>query len=194
MDYDILATVIAGILLVIAAVGGAHPVLPGSLIAIEDVAGLGLDHRLVAGLGGGGDRHAALRRRVVGDVLTGRKLKELEVPKWSIPVAALAGLIGMFLIPVVGIFVGFAVGLLVSEAVRHRDVRRPGHTQPPDAEGHGRRRAGRVRHAVRSRGRGRPACSIVHFATPVDGLGHAELSASVDGPAAERRSRQEQVG
>jgi uncharacterized protein YqgC (DUF456 family) len=60
-------------------------------------------------------------------VLTGRKLKELEVPKWSILVAALAGLVGMFLIPVIGIFVGFAVGLLVSEAVRHRDVRRAVH-------------------------------------------------------------------
>ena len=56
-------------------------------------------------------------------LLTGRKLKQLEVPGWSIAVAAVAGIVGMFLIPVVGIFVGFAVGLLVIEALRHGDLR-----------------------------------------------------------------------
>lgn len=128
MDADILATVIAGILLVVAAVGVVYPVLPGSLIAIVTL----LVWAWVIG------SWPAWVAAVIGVllcavgwsasvVLTGRKLKELEVPKWSILVAALAGLIGMFLIPVVGIFVGFAVGLLVSEAVRHRDVRRAVH-------------------------------------------------------------------
>ena len=128
MDTEILATVIAGILLVVAAVGVVYPVLPGSLIAIVTL----LVWAWVIG------SWPAWAVAVIGmllcavgwsasAVLTGRKLKELEVPKWSILVAALAGLIGMFLIPVVGIFVGFAVGLLVSEAVRHRDVRRAVH-------------------------------------------------------------------
>jgi uncharacterized protein len=123
MDVDILATVIAGILLVVAAVGVVYPVVPGSPIAIVTL----LVWAWV--VGGWAAWVAALVGAslcVVGwsasAVLTGRKLKELEVPKWSILVAALAGLAGMFLIPVVGIFVGFAVGLLVSEAVRHRDV------------------------------------------------------------------------
>jgi uncharacterized protein len=128
MDVDILATVIAGILLVVAAVGVIYPVVPGSPIAIVTL--------LVWAWVVGG--WAAWAAAVIGAllcvvgwsasaVLTGRKLKELEVPKWSILVAALAGIAGMFLIPVVGIFVGFAVGLLVSEAVRHRDVRRAVH-------------------------------------------------------------------
>jgi uncharacterized protein YqgC (DUF456 family) len=128
MDTDILATVIAGVALVIAAVGVVYPVMPGSLIAIVTL----LVWAWVIG------SWPAWVVAVIGTllcavgwsasaVLTGRKLKELEVPKWSIAVAALAGLVGMFLIPVVGIFVGFAVGLLVSEAVRHRDVRRAVH-------------------------------------------------------------------
>jgi uncharacterized protein len=128
MDADILATVIAGILLVAAAVGVVYPVVPGSPIAIVTL--------LVWAWVVGG--WAAWVAAVIGGllcaagwsasaVLTGRKLKELEVPKWSILVAALAGLVGMFLIPVVGIFVGFAVGLLVSEALRHRDVGRAVH-------------------------------------------------------------------
>jgi uncharacterized protein len=128
MDVDILTTVVAGILLVVAAVGVVYPVVPGSPIAIVTLL-------VWAWLVGG---WAAWVAALVGSllcavgwsasaVLTGRKLKELEVPKWSILVAALAGIAGMFLIPVVGIFVGFAVGLLVSEAVRHRDVRRAVH-------------------------------------------------------------------
>jgi uncharacterized protein YqgC (DUF456 family) len=56
-------------------------------------------------------------------VLTGRKLRELQVPRRSIVVAVIAGIAGLFLIPVVGLFVGFAAGLLVSEFVRHRDHR-----------------------------------------------------------------------
>ena len=61
-------------------------------------------------------------------LLTGRKLKQLEVPGWSIAVAAVGGIVGMFLIPVVGIFVGFAVGLLVIEALRHGDLRHAFHS------------------------------------------------------------------
>jgi uncharacterized protein len=128
MDYDILATVIAGILLVVAAVGVVYPVLPGSPIAIATLlvwaAVVGGWAAWVAAAAGA---LLCLAGWSASAVLTGRKLKELEVPKWSIAVAAISGLVGMVFIPVVGIFVGFAVGLLVSEAVRHRDLRRAAH-------------------------------------------------------------------
>jgi hypothetical protein len=125
MEADIVATVVAGILLVVAAVGVVYPVLPGSPIAIVTVlvwaAVVGSWQAWVAA------GVAALLCAAgwgASAVLTGRTLKQLEVPGWSIAVAAAAGIAGMFLIPVVGIFVGFAAGLLVSEAVRHRDVGR----------------------------------------------------------------------
>lgn len=122
MDADIFASVVAGILLVVAAVGVVYPVLPGSLIAIVTL----LAWAWVIG------SWPAWIAAVVASllcaagwsasaVLTGKTLRQLGVPKWSIAVALVAGIVGMFLIPVVGIFVGFAVGLLVSEAVRHRD-------------------------------------------------------------------------
>lgn len=128
MDWDVFATVIAGILLVVAAVGVLYPVLPGSPVAIATL----LVWALVVG------SWAAWAAAVVGAllctagwaasyVLTGRRLKQLEVPWWSVAVAAVAGVVGMVLIPVVGIFVGFAVGLLLSEAIRHRDLGRALH-------------------------------------------------------------------
>ena len=124
MDVDILVTVLAGILLVVAAIGAIYPVLPASLIAIVTL----LVWAWVVG------SWPAWVAAIIGSLicvvgwsasalLTGRKLKQLEVPGWSIAVAVVAGIVGMFLIPVVGIFVGFAVGLLVIEALRHKDLR-----------------------------------------------------------------------
>ena len=124
MDTDVLVTVVAGMLLVVAAVGTIYPVLPGSPIAIVTL----LVWALVIG------SWAAWVAAIVGSLLcavgwsasallTGRTLKQLEVPAWSIAVAAVAGIVGMFLIPVVGIFVGFAVGLLLIEALRRGDPR-----------------------------------------------------------------------
>lgn len=115
---------LAGIVLVVAAVGTIYPVLPGSLLAIVTLLlwawAMGSSWAWTAAIVG-----AVFC--VVGwsasAVLTGRKLKQLEVPRWSILVAIIGGVLGMFLIPVVGIFVGFAVGLLVSEWIRHGEAR-----------------------------------------------------------------------
>jgi hypothetical protein len=56
-------------------------------------------------------------------VLTGRKLKQHRIPKRSIAVAMVAAVAGMFLIPVVGLFVGFGAGLFLSEYARRKDFR-----------------------------------------------------------------------
>ena len=128
MNTDVLVTVLAGVLLVVAAVGTIYPVLPGSLIAIVTLLlwawAVGSWQAWVAAV-------VASLICVVGwsasAVLTGRKLKQLEVPKWSILVAVVGGVVGMFLIPVVGIFIGFGVALLLSEWVRHRDLRQAWH-------------------------------------------------------------------
>lgn len=122
MDTDILVTVLAGVLLAVAAVGVVYPGLPGSLLAIVTL--------LVWAWAVGS--WAAWVTAIIGvllcavgwsasAVLTGRKMKQLQVPGWAVLVAVVAGIAGMFLIPVVGLFVGFVVGLLASELVRYRD-------------------------------------------------------------------------
>jgi uncharacterized protein YqgC (DUF456 family) len=128
VNVDVLVTVLAGILLVVAAVGTIYPVLPGSLIAIVTLLAwawvMGSPAAWVAAAVGS---LVCVAGWSASAVLTGRKLKQLEVPGWSIAVAAVAGVAGMFLIPVVGIFVGFAVGLLVSEWIRHGEARKALH-------------------------------------------------------------------
>ncbi|OPZ42271.1 MAG: hypothetical protein BWY94_02175 [Actinobacteria bacterium ADurb.BinA094] len=124
METDIVITVLAGLLLVVAAVGVVYPVLPGSPIAIITLvawaAVVGSWSAWAAGVAGA---LICVAGWSASAVLTGRKLKEFDVPRWSILIALVAGIAGMFLIPVVGIFVGFAVGLLVSEWIRHGEAR-----------------------------------------------------------------------
>lgn len=122
MDIEIIITIAAGLLLVVAAIGTVYPGLPGSVLAIITLVGwawivgspvawaAAAIGSLLAGVG-----------LTASSVLTGRKLKQQQVPKRSIAVAVVAAVVGMFLIPVVGLFVGFAVGLLVSEFARRRD-------------------------------------------------------------------------
>jgi uncharacterized protein YqgC (DUF456 family) len=54
-------------------------------------------------------------------LLPGRHLSESGVPGWSIAASAVAGIVGFFVIPVVGFFVGFVGGLLVVELLRLKD-------------------------------------------------------------------------
>ena len=129
VNTDILVTVLAGILLVVAAVGTIYPVLPGSLIAIVTLLlwawAMGSWPAWI-----GGDRRVAhLRRGLVGERRAHRPQAQAargaQAGRSSSPSSAAWS--GMFLIPVVGIFVGFAVALLLSEWVRHRSLRQAFH-------------------------------------------------------------------
>ena len=54
-------------------------------------------------------------------LLTGTRLKARQIPNRSILIGAVLGVIGAFVIPVVGLLVGFVVGLFGSEWYRLRD-------------------------------------------------------------------------
>lgn len=123
MDWDIVVTVVAAAALAVAAVGTVYPVLPGSLLAIGTL----LAWALVVG------SQAAWTAAIVaalvaaagwsaGTVLTGRTLRRQRIPGRSILVAVIGGVIGMFVVPLFGLFVGFGAGLLASEYARRHDL------------------------------------------------------------------------
>jgi uncharacterized protein YqgC (DUF456 family) len=124
MDVEIVVTLVAGLLLAVAAIGTVYPVLPGSLLAIVTLIAWGWI------IGSTASWTAALIGALLAtvgwsasSVLTGRKLKQQQIPGRSIVVAMVSAVVGMFFIPVVGLFVGFGAGLLASEYVRRRDLR-----------------------------------------------------------------------
>lgn len=121
---DVIVSVITGVLLVVGALGTVFPILPGSILVITGlliwavgvggpvgwtVFGIGL---LLSGTG-----------MAASTVLTGRRLKQRQIPNRSILIGAVLGVIGAFVIPVVGLFVGFLVGLYGSEWHRLGDPR-----------------------------------------------------------------------
>lgn len=53
--------------------------------------------------------------------LTGRRLKSAEVPMWPVLVAIASGIVGIFVIPFLGLPIGFLVGLYLSEVYRQKD-------------------------------------------------------------------------
>lgn len=117
-------TVVCGALIAVGIAGVVVPVLPGSILIIVSLLMWALTvtstegwvvfaiGTVLAGAGLG-----------AGVVLTGRTLRQRQIPGRSVTLGVLAGIAGMFVIPVVGLFVGFALGLFASEFARQRNAR-----------------------------------------------------------------------
>lgn len=124
METSILVAVVAAVLAAVGVVGIVVPVLPGSVT----IAG-GL---LVWALWGGSSWGwvafgVGLLLLVAGAsaqyVLTGRTLREKQIPQRSVVVGLVCGVIGLFVIPFLGLVIGFVAGLLLSELVRVKHLR-----------------------------------------------------------------------
>ncbi|MCB5283246.1 MULTISPECIES: DUF456 domain-containing protein [Micrococcaceae] len=122
MNPEPVVTILCGIAILVGVAGTVIPVLPGSiLIGLSLLAwaiwgGAGTTGWVVFGIG----LVFVLSGMAASAVLTGRKLKEHSIPGRSVVAGLVLGVAGMLIIPVVGLFVGFAAGLLLSELHRTR--------------------------------------------------------------------------
>lgn len=129
MTLDIITTIVAGVLLLVAVLGTIYPILPGSMLAIITLVAwawiLGSSASWTAGVIG-------IVLAVIGMsaslVLTGRKMRREQIPNRPVTIGVIVGVIGMFVIPVVGLFVGFALGLFVAELARQRSLGAAAHS------------------------------------------------------------------
>jgi uncharacterized protein YqgC (DUF456 family) len=125
MNAQTFVTVLCGLAILVGVAGTIIPVLPGSfLIGLSLLAwaiwgGEGVTGWVVFAVG----MVFVLAGMAASAVLAGRKLKEHRIPNRSVALGVVLGIAGMFVIPVVGLFVGFAVGLLLSEVQRTRNLR-----------------------------------------------------------------------
>jgi uncharacterized protein YqgC (DUF456 family) len=123
MNSESVVTILCGLAILVGVAGTIIPVLPGSiLIGLSLLAwaiwgGAGMAGWVVFGVG----IVFVLAGMVASAVLTGRKLREHRIPSRSVVIGLATGVVGMFVIPVVGLFVGFAAGLLLSELLRTRN-------------------------------------------------------------------------
>ena len=123
MQADNIAAIAAILLALIGLMGIIIPVLPGSItVAVA---------ALIWAIWGASD-WGWLAFVVCGILiaigvasswfLTGKSLQRNEVPKWPILVGIAAGIAGMFVLPGFGLPLGFALGLLLAEWYRLRDL------------------------------------------------------------------------
>ena len=123
MNSETVVTILCGLAILVGVAGTIIPVLPGSiLIGLSLLAwaiwgGAGTAGWVVFGIG----IVFVLAGMAASAVLTGRKLREHRIPSRSVVIGLAAGVVGLFVIPVVGLFVGFAAGLLFSELLRTRN-------------------------------------------------------------------------
>lgn len=118
LDLLVALAIVAGL------VGAVVQVVPGGLVVGVAVFAWGA---VTGGTVGWSVAALAVVLSVVGLVLkyllAGRYLQRRGVPNRSLLVGAAAGLVGFFVIPVVGLFIGFIGGTYVSELQRLGDAR-----------------------------------------------------------------------
>jgi uncharacterized protein YqgC (DUF456 family) len=116
------AAVIAGIMILLGIVGVILPVLPGMLLCwggmlvwalLEPSRLHWIAFAVASGLFAVGG--------VVKYVVPGRRMRAAGVPWSTMAVGGLVGIVGFFVIPVLGLFVGFVAGVYLAERVRLDD-------------------------------------------------------------------------
>jgi uncharacterized protein len=116
-------TAVAGLLVALGVIGVLVPVLPGLILVLAGIAVWAVPRGDALGwwvLG------IAVAIVVVGSIakylLPGRRMRESGVPTRSVVFGALLGIVGFFVIPVVGLFIGFPLGVFLSELARLGDT------------------------------------------------------------------------
>lgn len=124
LNTDILTSVLVAAAILVGCLGIILPVLPGSILIGIAV----LVWAIVIGGPMAWIIFAIVAVFVAGGmssslVLTGRKLKTMEVPNTSVLLGGLLGIVGFFVIPVVGLPIGFVVGLFLAEYLRLHEAK-----------------------------------------------------------------------
>ncbi|MEU4194291.1 DUF456 domain-containing protein [Kribbella sp. NPDC026611] len=119
---DSAVTILVGVAIFVGIIGIVVPVLPGAILSLAAILVWAIVERsatgwvvfaIAAGLIG--------VSQVVKYVVPERRLREAGVPRRSMFFGVLLGIVGFFVIPVIGMFVGFPVGVYLSELQRQRN-------------------------------------------------------------------------
>lgn len=115
---------LVAVAVVVGVAGVVVPVLPGLLLVWAAVVVWGVVEGGAAGWSlVAGATVVALASQVVKYVVPGRRLRRAGVPDRAVLVGGLVGVVGFFVVPVVGLFLGFALGVYAAERLRLHDHR-----------------------------------------------------------------------
>lgn len=118
------AEILVGLAILVGLVGIVLPILPGSLLILGAIAVWAIvEGTSTAWAVFGVAAVLLVISGVVKYTWPGQRLRDAGVPNRSLVIGGLLGIVGFFVIPVVGLFVGFLLGTYLSEAQRHRTHR-----------------------------------------------------------------------
>lgn len=112
-------TVLVGIAIFVGIVGIVVPILPGAILSLAAILVWAIvEHSATGWIVFAITVVLIGASQVVKYVVPERRLREAGVPRRSMVVGVLLGIVGFFVIPVVGMLVGFPIGIYVAERVR----------------------------------------------------------------------------
>lgn len=113
------ATVLVGIAIFVGIIGIVVPVLPGALLSLAAILVWALEvHSATGWIVLAAAVVLIGASQVVKYIVPERRMRNVGVPRRSIVLGALLGVVGFFVIPVVGMFIGFPLGVYLSERAR----------------------------------------------------------------------------
>lgn len=113
------ATFLVGVAIFVGIIGIVIPVLPGAILSLGAILVWSLEEQSPTGwivLAAAAVLIGA--SQVVKYIVPERRLRESGVPRRSMLIGVVLGIVGFFVIPVVGMFVGFPLGVYLSERQR----------------------------------------------------------------------------
>jgi hypothetical protein len=116
--------VLVALVIAVGLVGIVVPLLPGTLLVFGAIAVWAVVESNVTGwvtLGVVGVLLAAAT--LVKYLWPARRMRAADVSTWSLVAGAVLGIIGFFVIPVLGLVVGFVLGVYLAELVNRREQR-----------------------------------------------------------------------
>lgn len=112
---------LVGIAIFVGIAGIVVPILPGAILSLAAILVWAIVERSATGWVVFAIAAVLIgASQVVKYVVPERRLREAGVPRRSMIVGVLLGIVGFFVIPVVGMFVGFPIGVYLSELQRQR--------------------------------------------------------------------------
>jgi uncharacterized protein YqgC (DUF456 family) len=116
--------VLVALAIAVGLVGIVVPLLPGTLLVFGAIAVWAFVENDVTGWVTLGVTAALLAvATLIKYLWPMRRMREADVSTWSLVAGAVLGIIGFFVIPVLGLVIGFVLGIYLAELANRRDQR-----------------------------------------------------------------------
>jgi uncharacterized protein YqgC (DUF456 family) len=117
--------VLVALAIAVGLVGIVVPLLPGALLVLAAIAVWAvIEHTVVAWVALGIATALIVASTVIKYLWPARRMRQADVGRWSLFSGAVLGVIGFFVIPILGLVIGFVLGVYLAELTLRQDGRR----------------------------------------------------------------------